>query len=631
MVSHYRVTEQLGKGGMGVVYKAHDTNLDREVALKFLAPGAVTDTERKRFVKEAQSAASIHHPNICPIYEIGEHQGQLFFAMALVDGKTISENLLEGPLPFDAALDIAIQVAAGLDRAHRHGVVHRDIKSANIIVEADGHVSILDFGVAQRQGRDRLTETGAAVGTPVYMSPEQAQGLPVDHRSDLWSLAVVLFEMLTGVLPFRGNSQYSVLHAIVTEDPRSVSSARPGVPERLAQFIHKALAKDPDDRWQSAAEMAEQLRQIRRAPATDTQTMRSYVAERAGAARAPAAWHKRVSVFAVSALLTVAAIVFGVGKVRSRYGLPAEKRIAVLPFAVVGNDPSVQPLADGLMETLTSKLSQIDDFQGKLMVVPASEVRGRNIKSAEAALRIYGANLVITGSAQRWGDRIQFTMNIVDAANVRQIASRTFDYEEAQLIALRDGAVNGAVQLLALKISPKAGESLTAGETEVPSAYEEYLKGAGYLARYDLPGNLDRAIASLTQAVQIDPGYARALAALGQAHWRKAVHGSSTVEAQLALDNIQNAIRLDSHSVQARVKLGEIYSESGRPDEAIRELDRVLHTAPHNAEAYRALGQARGRAAISASRSCLRASGPGTPDGLVCAPYARAVLFPPRT
>jgi tetratricopeptide (TPR) repeat protein len=306
-----------------------------------------------------------------------------------------------------------------------------------------------------------------------------------------------------------------------------------------------------------------------------------------------AARYRRRFLFGGAALLAVAAISFGVGKLRSPGGLPEEKRIAVLPFTVVGNNAEMQPLADGIVETLTSKLSQIDEFQGKLMVVPASEVRGRSINNAEAALRIYGANLVITGSVQRWGDRIQFTMNLVDTAKVRQIASRTFDFDPAKLIALRDGAVNGAVQLCALKLSPQAAKSLTAGETEMPSAYEEYLKGTGYLARYDLPGNIDRAIRSLTQAVRIDPNYALAFAALGQAHWRKAVQGSSTADAQLALDNIQNSIRLDPGSMDARVKLGEIYSESGRPAEAIQELESVLRTAPQNAEAYRTLGRAR--------------------------------------
>jgi eukaryotic-like serine/threonine-protein kinase len=597
IVSHYRLTEELGAGGMGVVYKAHDTRLDRFVAIKFLSAASVTDKQRERFVAEAQSAAGLHHPNICPIYEIGEHQGQLFFVMALVDGETIRDKVRNGPLPIDTALDITTQVAAGLEKAHRQGVVHRDIKSANIVVDGDGHAWILDFGVAQRQDSD-LTTSGAIVGTPAYMSPEQAQGLAVDHRSDLWSLAVVLFEMLTGQVPFQGSSHYSVLHAIVTDEPRSVSTLRAGIPRQIVQFMSKAFAKDRNKRWQSATEMAGELVQIRKAllAETETPTFSAVTPDRThGTAEPGISWiarRKRMFLLIAAAALTIAVLVWGVRRLKPSEGLPGEKRIAVLPFTVVGNDAELQPLADGLTETLTSKLSEIDDLQKSLLVVPASEVRSRNINSAEAALRIYGATLVITGNLQRWGDRIQFTMNLVDTAKVRQIASHTFDFEPTQLIALRDGAVSGAIQLCALKLPPQAGKSLAAGETDMPSAYQEYLKGTGYLARYDLPGNIDRAITSLTQAVRIDANYARAFAALGQAHWRKAVRESSTSEAQLALENIQNAIRLDTASVDARVKRGEIYSESGRPEEAIRDLQSVLQTAPQNAEAYKALGSA---------------------------------------
>ena len=588
-VAHYHITEKLGKGGMGVVYKAHDTKLDRTVALKFLPPDALAEIDQKRFIAEAQAAARLHHPNICPIHEISEHDGQLFFAMAFVEGQTIGQMLREGPLPVDQALDIAIQMANGLDAAHRNNVIHRDIKSSNVAVDLQGHAWILDFGVALRQDTDRLTAPGGAVGTPAYMSPEQAQGSTVDHRTDLWSLAVVLFEMLTGQLPFHRGSQYSVLHAIVTENPPTLSTLRPGLPQPIERFLAKALAKDPNRRWQSAAEMAAELRQIRALPSDATKTMPGY---RLPVISAQPARKMRLYVAAVLVLLAIVGGFFGVRRIWLAAALPEEKRIAVLPFSVPGNDLAVQTLADGLVETLTSKLSQIEEFQGKLMVVPSSEVRSRKITSADAARRIYGANLVITGSAQRWSDRIQFTLNLVDTETIRQIASRTFDFDAAKPIAVRDGAVNGAVRLLALKLSPQSSTSLAAGETSTPEAYQHYLEGIGYLARYDLTGNVDRAIASLSEATRLDPGYARAFAALGEAQWRKARQESNAPEAQLALENIQKAIRVDPRPVEARVKLADFYSESGRPREAIQEVENVLRLAPQNAEAYRALGQA---------------------------------------
>ncbi len=608
-ISHYRIGEQLGKGGMGVVYKAHDAQLDRTVALKFLAAGAVAEVDQKRFIAEAQSAARLHHPNICPIYEISQHEGQMFFAMAYVEGKTISQMLHAAPLGFDTAVDIAIQVASGLEAAHRNGVIHRDIKSANIAVDADGHAWILDFGVALREHADHLTAPGGAVGTPAYMSPEQARGMAVDHRTDLWSLGILLFEMLTGHLPFHRTSQYNVLHAIVTEDAPPISTLQPGLPASVGLFLIKALAKDPNQRWQSAAQMTAELRQLRAARSDATQTMANpyYSASNiAHASQAPLPspalaqppvnqappTKKRYALIAALLVLGIAGGFLAARSTLFTHALPEEKRIAVLPLSVVGNDSGVQTLADGLVETLTSKLSQIEEFQGKLMVVPASEIRGRHITSAEAALRIYGANLVISGSAQRWSDRIQFTLNLVDTATVRQIASRTFDFDATKPIALRDGAVTGAVRLLSLKLTPQSTSSLDAGETFTPGAYAQYLEGVGYLARYDISGNTDRAIASLTNATRLDANYALAFAALGQAHWRKAERERSPTEAQLALDNIQKAIRLDPKGIDARVKLGGIYSQSGRTRDAIQEMQNVLRLAPENADAYRVIGQA---------------------------------------
>jgi tetratricopeptide (TPR) repeat protein len=339
------------------------------------------------------------------------------------------------------------------------------------------------------------------------------------------------------------------------------------------------------------------LSQIRADSKEVTKTMTGYVtatipARDRSAQIAQQPQRKRFLLIAALVLAIGAAGFWGMRRMWPGAALPEEKRIAVLPFVVIGNDEGVRALADGLVETITSKLTQIEEFQGKLMVVPASEIRSRHITSSEAARRVYGANLAFTGSAQRWGDRIQFTQNLVDTVTVRQIASKTFEFDAAKPIALRDGAVNSAVRLLALKLTPASSQSLAAGETANPAAYAEYLRGIGYLARYDLTGNVDRAIASLSEATDLDPKYALAFAGLGQAHWRKAKTTSDAKEAQLALENIQTAIRLDPRAVEARVKLGEIYSESGRPQEAIQVEKSALQVAPENTEAYRALGQA---------------------------------------
>jgi serine/threonine-protein kinase len=590
-VSHYRILRHVGEGGMGVVYEAHDDQLDRTVALKFLPPGGLDETGRARFIGEAQAAARVHHPNICPIYEIGEHDGRLFFAMPLLAGTTASDLIQQGPLRLDRALSIAAQVADGLAAAHRAGIVHRDIKNANIAVDESGHAWILDFGLALRRDAERLTAPGGSPGTPAYMSPEQALGAAVDSRSDLWSLTVALYEMLAARLPFGGASQYERLHAIVHEDPAPVSTYRAGLPERLLCFFDKAFAKDPAARRQSAQEVAAELRAIASALDARTETLVTPAAmaqttSRAGRRTAAAKWA------AVAAALALAAVAYSAWT--GRASLPAEKRIAVLPYTVVGGDGQMRALADGLMETITSKLTQVEDFQGRLMVVPSSEIRTRNIQSSEDARRVYGANLALTGSVQRWNNRVAFTQNLVEMANgtIRQIASRSFEFDDANPIAIRDKAMDGAVALLELKLSAASARSLAAGETAKPEAYAAYLKGIGSLSRYDVPGNVDAAIASLDRATQIDPKYALAFAALGQAHWRKAKMTSDAVESQLALDDIQTAIRLNPGGADAHVKLGEIYSETGRSQEAIQQEEAALGATPGDAEAYRALGRA---------------------------------------
>src|SRR5258708_15024515 len=259
IISHYRVDAKLGEGGMGVVYRAEDLRLQRTVALKFLPPHSLLERHKQRFLEEARNAALLQHPNICPIYEVDEADGTLFFAMAYLDGKTVWEKLGGGRLTIGESLNIAIQVADGLEEAHQRGIVHRDIKSSNIIVSAKGHAYILDFGLALRDGANRVTIQGARVGTPAFMSPEQAQGLPIDHRTDLWSLGVVLFEMLTGKLPFARASEVALVHAIIYDQPPALTSESPDASPELESVLQRSLAKDPALRWQRARDIPTHL------------------------------------------------------------------------------------------------------------------------------------------------------------------------------------------------------------------------------------------------------------------------------------------------------------------------------------------------------------------------------------
>ena len=247
---------------MGVVYEAEDTRLDRPVALKFLPPDSFDDRDRERFLNEARAAARIRHPNVCPIYDVDEADGRIFIAMAYLEGETLASRIARGPMEIQDAIRIAIQIAAGLEQAHELGIVHRDIKSGNILIGLGGHVSILDFGLALLPGAARMTAAGCASGTPAYMSPEQARAQDVDARTDIWSLGVVLFEMVTGVLPFRGTQSVAVAHAVVYDPAPAVSSLRPDAPAALENAIRKALEKSPADRWQRARDFAAELKRL---------------------------------------------------------------------------------------------------------------------------------------------------------------------------------------------------------------------------------------------------------------------------------------------------------------------------------------------------------------------------------
>ena len=262
-ISHYKILEKIGEGGMGVVYKAEDLSLQRTVALKFLSPHSLDDPESKeRFLREARSAASLDHPNVCTVYEIGEQDGQTFLSMAFIEGKTVKDKIAERPLPLDEALHIALQIGEGLREAHENGVVHRDVKPHNVMLTSRGQVKIMDFGLAQLAGRSQITKTGLALGTLSYMSPEQLEGQTVDRRSDIWSFGVVLYEMMAQRTPFDAEHQQAISHGIMNEEPEPVTALRSGLPIEIDRVLGKALAKSPEQRYQHMDDLLVDLRAL---------------------------------------------------------------------------------------------------------------------------------------------------------------------------------------------------------------------------------------------------------------------------------------------------------------------------------------------------------------------------------
>jgi tetratricopeptide (TPR) repeat protein/predicted Ser/Thr protein kinase len=605
-ISRYRIQRPLGKGGMGVVYLAEDTRLNRLVALKFLASDSLNEHDKLRFLNEARAAASIRHPNICPIHDIEEAEGRLFISMDYLEGETLDKRLLRGPIPVTQAVDIAIQIARGLDKAHGLGTVHRDIKSANIILGPDGHVSILDFGLALLPGAERLTVTGAVVGTPVYMSPEQCQGHEVDHSTDIWSLGVLLFEMLTGVLPFRRQHVAATAHSILQDPVPSIAACRPDAPEALQQVVEKALEKRPAQRWSSVREFENALlpfaAETGRAASseTDTQTMYNVAAPGSSAAQRHGR-SKRFAIAAVAAGMALLVATVSYQWTRSRGGAAetpasapaqnsAEKLIAILPFEVLGSSVETSEIANGLAEILTAALSDLERIDRHIATIPGSEIRRRNISSPAEARRIYGANLVVTGTAQPHGTRVQFALALVDPVKLRQLGARGFDYDPQDPVGARKTAVEELAGLLSLN-KESARASATGGETATPAASSAYLKGRGFLARYDVAGNLDQAIEHFERAVQFDPRYALAHGALGEALWRKSRASGDAKLAARALEHGERAVQLDPTLPKVRTSLAAIYTTSGREEDAVRELKEALKIAPGSAEASRELAR----------------------------------------
>ncbi|NIM20070.1 MAG: protein kinase [Candidatus Latescibacteria bacterium] len=274
IISHYKILEKPGGGGMGVVYKAEDTKLKRTVALKFLSSHAVgTEEDKIRFIHEAQAAAALNHPYICTVHEIDEYKDQSFIAMECVEGKSLKAKIKSGPLQLDEAIEITVQIAEGLQEAHSKGIIHRDIKSANIMLTAAGRVKVMDFGLAKSSGRTQLTQSGTTIGTVAYMSPEQGRGDAVDHRTDIWSLGIVLYEMITGELHFKADYEQATIYRIINGKPPSIKSRRSDVPKELEQIIGKALAKDPEDRYERMEAFAADLRELRIMPPRKANTM----------------------------------------------------------------------------------------------------------------------------------------------------------------------------------------------------------------------------------------------------------------------------------------------------------------------------------------------------------------------
>ncbi len=594
-VSHYEITAELGGGAMGRVYKATDTRLHREVALKFLPIDLTRDPDaKKRFIQEAQAASAIDHNNICTVYGIEETQdGQLYISLAYCAGETLKKKITRGRLDVSEATGIALEAAKGLGKAHQSHIVHRDVKPANIMITTEGVVKIVDFGIAKLAGGTRITRTDAIIGTAAYMSPEQARGDPVDHRTDIWSLGVVLYEMLTGRLPFRGDNIHVLLNAIQNVDQKPATELVPDLPDELDTIVGKCLAKEKNARYQTMAELGNVLmRHLGIAPSLAPPISRPHGMLRHLKIVFRYHWLP-LFVIAVAAVMLLA---FAENRRAFKRWLgiptPPDKGAVILPFACVGRDSTDVAFCDGLVKELTSRLSLLEQFDSDYWIAPARTVARMELSSPRDAEGSLGGNLAVAGSYNRHGEVIRLTVMQYElhAGQATAKGTQTFHDNLTNLATWQEDVCVHLAKTLGLRITPRVRDLISAGGTTVPEAFELYLQGCGFAHPYqDRQKDLDAAISCFQRAVALDSSYALALAGLGETMWRRAGSQDSTTIAE-AIAVCERSIMIDEWAVQPLITRGEIAAFHDEHAEAIGFYRRALALNPVSMEALRDLG-----------------------------------------
>jgi TolB-like protein/Flp pilus assembly protein TadD len=651
-VSHYTILEKLGEGGMGIVFKAEDTKLKRTVALKFLPPGLTRNPEAKeRFVVEAQAAAALNHPNIVTVHEIDEYDQQVYIAIEYIQGETLKEKIDSGPVKIDEALKIAIQAAEGLQAAHEKGILHRDIKSANIMVNEKGQVKIMDFGLAKLKGQTQITKEGSTLGTAAYMSPEQARGADVDHRTDIWSLGVVLYEMITGRLPFKGEYEQAVIYSIMNEDPEPPTVLRTDIPKEFERIVNKALAKDPSDRYQHVDDMAADLNKLKKDSETGMSVIEGTV--KTGTLRSPM---KRFAGGAVVILLVILAGFLYLSRKQSpvppggetgeEQKITQRKKIVVFPFENLG-PPEDKYFAAGITDEITSRLAAVSGL-GVISRTSAVQYdrKGKTLIQIGADL---GVAYVLDGTI-RWdrggggksrvngqpghrvngrpGHRVRVTPRLIRVSDDTSLWSERYDRVIDDIFEVQTEIAKHVIRHLDITLPASEQRILENRPTKNLEAYNAYLRGITYLEQ---PGyeqeNFQMAEHMFKRAVELDPDFAKAHALHSLVSSLMYVTGYDHTEERMAKAkrSVDRVLELQPEMPLAHMALGyyhylchnahdraleefliakkglpnekmvlegifRIQRSRGRFDEAIDNLKTAIDLNPRNANYYYELG-----------------------------------------
>lgn len=598
-ILHYKILDKLGEGGMGVVYKAHDTKLDREVALKFLPHYvASSDTERARFLQEAKAAATLNHPNVCVIYDIQEADGQQFIVMEYVDGMTVKQKFSKSPLKIDEAIGYAIQIGEALQEAHAKGIVHRDVKSENIMINSKNQIKVMDFGLAKLRGSVKLTKSSSTTGTLAYMAPEQIQGQEIDARADIFSFGVVLYEMLTGNTPFRGEHEAAMMYSILNEEPQPIQKFRDDISSELLHILNRALEKDPEERYQTVKDMTIDIRRMKKESTRVVRTQDFEAATNAPSGTksksveiAMPGWFTKKTIAGAGLLLVIILVFFFKNSFLTNAPAKSDKKtLVVLPFENLGpNDKEY--FVDGMTDEVTSRLSGISGL-GVIARSSAMQYKGtaKNFKQIGEEL---GVNYILQGTV-RWetldGEtRVRVNPSVIKVEDGTQAWSQSMESVLSSAFKLQSDIASKVASALDVALLMSEKQTLETALTDNAEAYDYYLKAVQYTELSNSAEYMEIGIQLLERAIKLDPSFAAAYAKLSyvQSNFYWFYYDRSEIRVEKSRVAAEKAIELAPQLSEARAAMGWYYYH-GKLDytNALEQFNLALKYRPSNSDVY---------------------------------------------